>query len=555
MLNHFSSPEFRTRSILGFIFLYLLLVLPFVIWPIDPQPDERRYSIAAVQMMASGDFVLPVSETGDLRLTKPPLTYYYVVAGFSLLGETLLGAKLFFLLSAIAIVMLVFALAWALGASDTGSLLAVSMMVGHRLFFTTSTQYIPDIPLVLGTTCALLGFVHVLRGTARPIHLYLAWVGVAWAILAKGFIALVLVAIYLAVRMGGRVAELPIQLRRHERLAVIIAFAVTVPWFAHVALFHWDTLVAQFFGDQVANKVKATPASVLAGLMKTSTGLFLYAAPGLLALTLARRSAGRLVSAGLSNPAVHFLIAWIVFNLVIFSVSRQIYGRYTLPAAPALMALAGLYATALPWDALSHGMRRAVRILVPTAAAILLAAGALGIIFGAEALGIAAIVAAVAGASLLWRFSATRPVMAGLLAIALFFPTFEVARLPIFMAVFMPTDGKIAARRIDTLDPQARVLIVNRGAQLVDRIGVERGNFGNLDFARRLPDTLDAEMVIFTDPTLQPVLEAAGYRLESDRVVMSIDAGLEELWSLILMRDATLIRQNYGAMLYFATRR
>jgi len=555
MSNHFIIPEFRTRAILGLILLYILLVMPFMIWPIDPQPDERRYSIAAAQMLATGDFVLPVSETGDLRLTKPPLTYYYVAAGFSLVGETLVGAKLFFLCSAVAIIALVFALARALGASDTGSLLAASMMAGHRLFFTTSTQYIPDTPLVLGTTCALLGFVHVLRGTSRPLHLYLAWLGVAWAILAKGFIPLILVAIYLAARLWGRGPELPARLRRHERVAVIIALAVAVPWFANVAFLHWHTLVAQFVGDQVTNKVTATPASVLAGLVKTSTGLLLFAAPGLLTLALARRSAGRLAPGGLRNTAVPFLLAWIIVNLVIFSVSRQIYGRYTLPAAPALMALAGAYATTLPYDALAQGMRRAVRILVPTAAAILLAGGALAIVFGAAALGVATIVTAVTGAALLWRVSAACPVIAGLCAIALFFPAIEVARIPVVTALIMPTDGQIAARRIDALDPSGRILVVDRDAQLVDRIAVERRNFGGLDYARKLPDAPDAEMIIFRDPALQRALEGAGYHLEADRVLSSFNSEPQELWSLMLLRDAGRIRQNYGTMLYFATRR
>lgn len=547
--------ELHGRRLLWVVLLFLILVAPFVGLPLDPQPDERRYSIAAAHMMATGDFLAPVSETGELRLTKPPLTYYYVVAGFGLLGQTLVGAKLFFLVSAAAIVALVYALARALGSSVFTALLAAAMMAGHGLFFTTATQYIPDTPLILGTSCALLGFVHVLKGTARPYHLYLAWLGIAWAVLAKGFLPLILVAIYLVVRKLSKTPRLVRNMSRHEIAAASLALLVAAPWFVIVAVSHWDALIAQFVGDQVTSKVSATPASVLAGIGKTSAGLFLYAIPGLLALWFARRRSGAVDGTqALRNSAVYLLLGWIIVNLVVFAVSRQVFERYTLPAAPALMALAGAYATLLPMDALARAMRWVARILLPLVGAILLLGAGIGFRFGEIGWSLAGVVVGLMGILLPWRTASAYPLQTGLAAIVLFFPGLELAKLPVAHALIFPTDGQSAAARILQSDSSDQVLVVHRHAQLVDRIGVELGDFRRLGFSPTMPDTLEAEIVIYSDAALSPALIDAGYSVEASAVFGDFPNDPGDLLRLLALRDAQNVRREFGSALFFATR-
>jgi len=544
----------RLPSLAAIVALYLVLALPYVLWPLDPQPDERRYSIAAVEMIASGDYLVPLSETGELRLKKPPLTYYYVAAGFALLGETLAGAKLFFLVSATVIVILVYSLGRALGASVLAATLGAAMMVGNRLFFTTSTQYIPDMPLVLGITAALIGFVHVLRGTARPWHIYLAWTGIAWAVLAKGFLALLMLPIYAVVRWLPGTPAIGPSLRRHEVIAAILAFLLGGSWFALLAYWHFDELIAQFFGDQVTGKVKFDWRAVLAGISKTSRSLFILSLPGLLALAIARIAAGRDVNKRrLREAAIVFLSLWIVLNIVIFAFSRQVYGRYALPAAPALMALSAAYASLLPVDALANGLRRAMRILLPLLAVIVLLGSLIGLLFGAVGWGIAGVMVAIVGLPLLWRALAARPLLAGIAAVALFFPGVELAKLPIAHAVLFPTEGQVAAARIAQLDPADRVLIVHKHAQLIDRIGVELRDFARLDYAVTLPEPPDVAMIIFYNSDLREPLQRAGYRIDSTPVANEILIEPKEIWALIALRDATALRKAIGIPLFFAT--
>lgn len=533
--------------------IFVIAVLPFVIWPLDPQPDERRYSIAASQMLATGDFLVPVTENGDLRLTKPPLTYYYVAAGFALLGQTLIGAKLFFLTSAAAIVALCYPLARALGASPMMASLAAAMMAGNRAFFTTSTQYIPDTPLVLGITAALLGFVHVLQGTARPWHLYVAWVGIAWAFLAKGFLAPLLVVIYVAARWMPSAPKLSSGMRRHEAIAVVLCVAVSVPWFALMALWHWDALLAQFVGDQVTSKAQLSAAGVANGMFKTSSTLVLLSLPGVLAIALARLAAGSArVAPFVQGAVVWFLLAWIMLNITLFAFSNTVFGRYALPAVPAVIALAAAYATTLPVMALAVGLRRALRISLPILSVILGLGGVFGIAFGAVGWGVAGIVLAVFGLPWAWWALARRPFAVGLIAVALFFPAIELARLPVSHALILPTAGQVAAERVAALDPDAGAIYVNGNAQLLDRIGVALGDFGRTGFAREIPEPLDAALVIFLDRDLQAPLEAAGYTVERVSVINILDVAGDQITELLALGDPAAVRDAIGDALYFA---
>src|SRR5262245_3890883 len=54
-------------------------------------PDERHYADAGIRMVQSGDFFTPRTAEGELRLRKPILPYWCVVAGFQTVGISPLG--------------------------------------------------------------------------------------------------------------------------------------------------------------------------------------------------------------------------------------------------------------------------------------------------------------------------------------------------------------------------------------------------------------------------------------------------------------------------------
>ena len=127
--------------------------MPLAVWQFfTVNMDEPRYTVAAAEMMASGDYLVPTNPWGGVRLLKPPLSYYYVVGGFSLFGQSLFGAKLFWLLSSAAILGFTWALARRIGASQAGAAVAVAALAANLHFYRAALTHIPDIPQMLGIT-------------------------------------------------------------------------------------------------------------------------------------------------------------------------------------------------------------------------------------------------------------------------------------------------------------------------------------------------------------------------------------------------------------------
>ncbi|MDQ7082466.1 MAG: phospholipid carrier-dependent glycosyltransferase [Aquificota bacterium] len=77
----------------------LLLAIAFVyfnnlglnqVW----QPNEAFYAYGAREMLRTGDFITPVYN-GEIRLNKPPMTYWITALSFMIFGVNELALRLF----------------------------------------------------------------------------------------------------------------------------------------------------------------------------------------------------------------------------------------------------------------------------------------------------------------------------------------------------------------------------------------------------------------------------------------------------------------------------
>ena len=75
------------------------------------EPDEGRYTNIAVQMLRSGDFIVPAFNDDVRHFAKPPLTYWSVAGGIALLGWNEWGARLSNALAFAATILALFGLA------------------------------------------------------------------------------------------------------------------------------------------------------------------------------------------------------------------------------------------------------------------------------------------------------------------------------------------------------------------------------------------------------------------------------------------------------------
>lgn len=537
--------------ILGFV----LLRLPYAIWPITPHPDEHFYTYGAAQMRASGDWLVPVRLDGELRLRKPPLAYWQVAAGFAAFGETPLGAKALWLAGAAATLALTFRLARVAGASGLGALLAVAALAGHAGFARASTQHLPDGPLILGLTLALAAFATILARPpgARPhAAFYAGYLGLAVGVLSKGLLPLTLLATFWAARTlwpaGLDAAE-----RRHERRAVALAALVALSWFAAVAARHPVEMAEQFFGDQVARKAAFDAAAFLANMRKTVSDLVLPFAPFLLALFAARIRPG-IGAQGASAP--RFLILWCGVVMGLFAFADPLFERYVLPAAPAAAALLGLWASRLEPARLARRLTRLAAgfALLPVIAALAAAAalvrfgqpgaaaaaGALALAVGAAALSVARAGRAAPAAALL---GATYPLIA-------------LTLVPLHLALARPMPAERLAAALAAEGRGAGDVTILREPELTQEIGFATGDIAAFRYAAR-PDLLRSEdrLVVSDRRSFAPELEKLGYDIRYEHGLPVAEIDLAEFWPTLRSGDLAAFARTHGQPLLIARER
>ena len=544
----------RTLFALGAMFA--LLALPCLLWPLLPHPDERRYSIAAALMQEGGDWLVPVSETGEIRLKKPPLTYWYLLPGFALFGQTLAGAKALFLASALGIIGLSYALARALGAAQRPALIAPATVAGHGIFFTTATQHIPDMPLVLGLSLALWGAVCVLRADRPGGWDWAAlWLGLAFAVLAKGLLPLLLAVLMLGVLAGPQRAG---ALRAHGVLGAAIgwgcvAAGIASAWFVWVGFTYPDELMRDFMGDQVTGKAGFDPWQVLEGIGKTLSDLMLPALPVLTALLLARWRHRPAAADPGARRAETLLWLWCGAVVIVFAFSTQLYERYILPALPASAALLAVWASRLGTEALARGVRRAVRIWLWMPALAALLAALIVWRFGAEGLALLTLGTTVLLGGALWRGADRFPL--ALVALAAVAPLTELARLPIFAAIIQPTAGQIA-RSVEATDPGTGHRLVLDDPKLVDEIGLLTGGLTRLHFRDGYDPVHDAEatIVYFLQPVHFEPLQVAGFTVTDHAILRDLELTLPEIMEAFAHGQRTRLAAHHGETLFVAFR-
>lgn len=281
-----TSSAFLTRhwAVAVVVSVYFAVMIAYGATTILQYPDERHYAYAGAHMVETGDWLIPVTPDGEVRLKKPILPYWFSAAGFELFGINPLGFRFFWVLGAAATLLLTYALALVLSASRMSALLAVALTVGNPLFIRATVNSIPDIPLTVFLMLAVLGFVRVFSSDERDVPRWApwaGWIGIALAVQAKGLLPLLLAGIVLLhagffdrSRLRQVLSPLPI----------LAALAIVLSWFVLVAVSYPDELTREFFGDQVTEKVSVSPwrwVIALAGYLAICVGSFLAFFPSL----------------------------------------------------------------------------------------------------------------------------------------------------------------------------------------------------------------------------------------------------------------------------------
>jgi len=291
--------EFERRWPLFTLWPYVLVVAlgaallfprlgAFGLW----DPWEPKYAQSAREMLERGSLVVPYF-LDDVRLTKPILTYWGVLAGYAAFGINEFGARFVGVCMAIA--------------SMVGVLYAVSRVRGRRAgllgacvlgttpqFLFLARQATPDVYLFTSLGCGLVFFALGLFGPQgrRNLHFAIASACLALAVLAKGPIIVGVIfggtlAIYGATR--PEVGDLWLPEVRGETTRLVLGLvaaaltlgALSVPAFLFGTSSDWwwysdeGRASVAAFREQILTTVSRTSAdSILLGLLTVAGAVF-----------------------------------------------------------------------------------------------------------------------------------------------------------------------------------------------------------------------------------------------------------------------------------------
>ena len=337
----------HVRSTLFLIVVGLLFFLPgfFNIPPIDR--DEARFAQATKQMVETGDFV-DIRFQDEVRYKKPVGIYWLQAAAVetaSSLGLPRAQVRIWLyrvpsLIGAIGAVLLTYWTALAF-VTRRGAILAALIMCSSVLLGVESRLAKTDAMLLLTAVAAMGALARVYLSWQRgedPVrppwtHPAIFWTALAGGILLKGPLILMFAGLAIAtLAILDRSASWLWRLRPGWGLMWMLV--LVLPWFIAIFMRAGDTFFADSIGGDMLSKLAAQeshgappgtylllfwitfwPGAPLAGM----------AAP---AIWRTRR-----------EPAVQFLLAWLIPSWIVFELVLTKLPHYVLPLYPAIAIL------------------------------------------------------------------------------------------------------------------------------------------------------------------------------------------------------------------------
>lgn len=320
--------------------LWAAFVLPFT------DSTEARYAEIARKMVETGNWLTPQFDYGVPFWGKPPLHTWLSAAGMQMFGINEAAARLPILLTALAVLGLVWLWVRDLVGRNT-ALVATVVLATTAMFFGAAAFVMTDMPMVLGTTLVMIGFWNAVRaedgGTRWGCAMFL---GLAIGMLAKGPVAVVLCGIplvlWLALTWNWRLLPRLPWLRGMALLLVLvlpwyIAAEIATPGFLryfivgeHIQRF----LTPGWEGDLYGSGHKQAKGMIWLFWMMAALPWGLVVA---LLLARPRASLGAFRRDG--SGWLLYLLLWALAPMLLFTPASNILAAYVLPGLPAAAVL------------------------------------------------------------------------------------------------------------------------------------------------------------------------------------------------------------------------
>ncbi len=318
--------------LLAFVLFYLVPLMTHGLWV----PDETRYAQISQEMLQSGNWVAP--HFMGLRYFEKPIAGYWMIAiGQAVFGDNLFGVRIASAVSTGLSVWLAWLIASRLWNDPRKSFASALLYMSFGLVAGEAGYANLDPQFTLWVNLSLVALWFAFDAKSRRARLT-AWavVGAACGMgfLTKGFLAWLLpVLIGVPYALWQRRFK---DLLLYGPLALLVAAAVCLPW--ALAIQHQEPDFWQFFfWNEHIRRFSANDAQ--------HTQPWWFYLPMLLAASLPWAA---LLPAALldawkqkSQPAIGYLLLWLVLPLGLFSLSKGKLPTYILPCLLPLALLMG----------------------------------------------------------------------------------------------------------------------------------------------------------------------------------------------------------------------
>jgi len=323
--------------------LYLLIGLSLLVFGANTWGtsiyilDEAKNASCAMEMWQRNDVVVPTFN-GNLRTDKPPLHYYFMMLGYSLLGISPFSARLFSVLAGVLMVGFMYRKVsqWI---NEQAGFYASLMLIASLHMAVQFHLAVPDPYLLLWMTVSLISLYELLQNKSGSVYLF--YCSAALGFLTKGLIAVVFPALVGLVYLAARRYPLREAWSKLRPLTGVLIFSVlALPWYVAVGFETEGEWLRGFFLQHHLNRYTTT--------MEGHRGFFL--AP-LIFLLMALFpfsvfSYGALARAWANRKTDNFvLFAGIAVTVVVvfFAFSKTMLPGYIGPAVPFFAVLLGNY--------------------------------------------------------------------------------------------------------------------------------------------------------------------------------------------------------------------
>ena len=333
--------------------LFFLFVPAIVLYPCMSfylfEPDEGRYAQIPREMLARGDWIVPILQ-GEPYLDKPPLFYWLVMVSYSIFGVHDWAARLVPALAVHGTILLTYLFGRRSLGNRPAFLGALVLMLAPG-FTAIGRLLILDGVLSFFVALSIFTAFEAIRARDfRQRWWIVSSVACGLGILAKGPVAIVLTLP--PIWLYERCSAAPGGLRGAMRRSIVhsaIALAIALPWYALVTLrlpefayhFLWEHNVLRFFApfDHLRSVWFYVPLIAL----------------GFLPVTLLFVSFMRFIFSSeekvreLRSPQFGFMLLAAGWGILFFSLSGCKLPTYILPAMPFLALAVGYFLAHTSW--------------------------------------------------------------------------------------------------------------------------------------------------------------------------------------------------------------